>query len=144
MPQDPEIVGPHPENSLMQIVCQRIGLAPSEWKALSSLERLPWLRDALDSAAAAEPEKGQATKSEKGDSGIPSEIEDELRKLTCIQPLPLRLLNEMWELRSASQGDLVPYVWGDQPTQSALKSAVYRANNAIFKIQHKRVLTLSG
>ena len=65
MPQDPEIVDPHPENSLMQIVCQRTGLAPSEWEALSSLKRLPWLRDALDSAGA-EPKKGQATKSENG------------------------------------------------------------------------------
>ena len=55
-----------------------------------------------------------AAKKKKGDSGIPSEIEDELRKRTCIQSLPLRLLNVMWERRSASQGDLVPYVWGDR------------------------------
>ena len=30
VPQDPEIVDPHPENTLMQIVFQRTGLSPDK------------------------------------------------------------------------------------------------------------------
>lgn len=75
---------------------------------------------------------------------LPSKIQDQLRDLGCIQALPLRLLGVMWGRRSASQGDLVPYVWGDQPSQSALKSAVHKVNDALLKIQHDRTLSLAG
>ena len=48
-----EIVDLDPQNALMKAVYQQTGLAPSEWKALSSLERLPWLREALGNAGQA-------------------------------------------------------------------------------------------
>ena len=45
-PTDPETIDPNPGVTLMGAVCKATGLSPSEWKTLTTLERLPWLRDA--------------------------------------------------------------------------------------------------
>ena len=75
---------------------------------------------------------------------MPIEIEDKLHKTACIQAMPLRLLKYMWNRKVATHSDLVPYIWADQPTQSALKAGVHRANNALLKIQHVKSLSLNA
>jgi hypothetical protein len=72
------------------------------------------------------------------------EIEKKLREIGRVQVLPLRLLKFMWGHQVATHSDLVPHIWGDQPTQSAIKSALSRANNALLSIQYDKSLSSGG
>lgn len=56
-----------------------------------------------------------------------------------VQPIPWRLLDFMWSRERAAEDDVAVHVWGEAeahpPSNSALKSAISRANDALLSVK---------
>jgi hypothetical protein len=130
MPHDPDEIDPAPEITLMGIVCRKTGLAPTEWKKLSTLERLPWLTDAAN------------LKDVKEGPVLPQHFLWNGEK-TKLEPIPWRLLDYMWKLDNASDSDVESAVWGEgeRTSDASFASAISRVNTKLEAAKCRRHLS---